>query len=222
MASTCARSIRAAPGGADIPIVMVTGHNDTESIERAFMVGATDFIHKPVLWQTLPQRIEFILRAQDNLRSLKISEQKNRALLQALPGHPLHRRWQRHTAGAHHRRRHCRRCEPGRQDPGGGHSRGCRPRRAPLDDRPHRRQERDDLRLRGRTGTRPTLLRNPPAAPVRRHAGGHHARHHRAAQDRVTDQVPGLLRHPHRVAEPPAAGARDESRHSGRPRSPTP
>ena len=78
-------SIRAASEGADIPIVMVTGHNDTESIERAFMVGATDFIHKPVLWQTLPQRVEFILRAQDTLQSLRISEQKNRALLQALP-----------------------------------------------------------------------------------------------------------------------------------------
>ena len=78
-------SVRASAGGADIPIVMVTGHNDTETIERAFMVGATDFILKPVLWQTLPQRIEFILRAQENLRSLKISEQKNRALLQALP-----------------------------------------------------------------------------------------------------------------------------------------
>jgi diguanylate cyclase (GGDEF)-like protein len=80
----CSR-IRAATHGTDVPIVMVTGHNDTESIERAFMVGATDFIHKPVLWQTLPQRIEFILRAQDTLRSLKVSEQKNRALLQALP-----------------------------------------------------------------------------------------------------------------------------------------
>ncbi|MEJ0008307.1 MAG: EAL domain-containing protein [Steroidobacteraceae bacterium] len=79
------RSVRASAGGADIPIVMVTGHNDTETIERAFVVGATDFILKPVLWQTLPQRIEFILRAQENLRSLKISEQKNRALLQALP-----------------------------------------------------------------------------------------------------------------------------------------
>jgi diguanylate cyclase (GGDEF)-like protein len=78
-------SIRAASDGADVPIVMVTGHNDTESIERAFMVGATDFIHKPVLWQTLPQRVEFILRAQDTLQSLRISEQKNRALLQALP-----------------------------------------------------------------------------------------------------------------------------------------
>ncbi len=78
-------AMRAASGGSDIPIVMVTGHNDTESIERAYQVGATDFIHKPVLWQTLPQRIEFILRAQDNLTSLKGSEQRNRALLQALP-----------------------------------------------------------------------------------------------------------------------------------------
>ncbi|HTV78637.1 MAG TPA: EAL domain-containing protein, partial [Steroidobacteraceae bacterium] len=77
--------IRAGSGGADIPIVMVTGHNDTDSIERAFMVGATDFMLKPVLWQTLPQRVEFMLRAQDNLQSLRISEQKNRALLQALP-----------------------------------------------------------------------------------------------------------------------------------------
>jgi diguanylate cyclase (GGDEF)-like protein len=77
--------LRSASGAADIPIVMVTGHNDTDSIERAFKAGATDFIPKPVLWQTLPQRIEFILRAQDNLRSLTISEQKNRALLQALP-----------------------------------------------------------------------------------------------------------------------------------------
>ncbi len=64
---------------------MVTGHDDTASIARAYEAGATDFIHKPVLWPTLPPRIGFILRAQDNLRALQQSEQKNRALLQALP-----------------------------------------------------------------------------------------------------------------------------------------
>jgi diguanylate cyclase (GGDEF)-like protein len=78
-------TIRAAGRGTDIPIVMVAGRNDTGSIDRAFMVGATDFIQKPVLWQTLPQRVGFMLRAQDTLQSLRISEQKNRALLQALP-----------------------------------------------------------------------------------------------------------------------------------------
>jgi diguanylate cyclase (GGDEF)-like protein len=69
----------------DVPIVMVTGHDDTASIAQAYQVGATDFIHKPVLWPTLPHRIGFILRARDNMRALQASEQKNRALLQALP-----------------------------------------------------------------------------------------------------------------------------------------
>src|SRR5271170_283447 len=80
----CAR-LRAAPGGIDVPIIMVTGNNDTASISRAYEVGATDFINKPVLWPTLPHRVEFILRARDNMQALKVSEQKNRALLQALP-----------------------------------------------------------------------------------------------------------------------------------------
>jgi PleD family two-component response regulator len=80
----CTR-LRATKGGGDVPIVMVTGHDDTESIAQAFEVGATDFIHKPVLWPTLPHRIGFMLRALDNMRALKLSEQKTRALLLALP-----------------------------------------------------------------------------------------------------------------------------------------
>ncbi|HEY5102055.1 MAG TPA: diguanylate cyclase, partial [Steroidobacteraceae bacterium] len=78
-------TLRAMSPGIDVPIVMVTGHDDTESIAQAYEVGATDFIHKPVLWPTLPHRIGFILRAQDNMRALRVSEQKNRTLLQALP-----------------------------------------------------------------------------------------------------------------------------------------
>jgi diguanylate cyclase (GGDEF)-like protein/PAS domain S-box-containing protein len=80
----CAR-IRAMPAGVDLPIILVTGNNDTESIARAYEVGATDFINKPVLWPTLPHRVEFMLRARDNMRALRASEHKNRALLQALP-----------------------------------------------------------------------------------------------------------------------------------------
>jgi diguanylate cyclase (GGDEF)-like protein len=79
------RQLRASSAGADVPIIMVTGHDDTASISRAYQAGATDFIHKPILWPTLPHRIGFILRALDNLRALRASEHKNRALLQALP-----------------------------------------------------------------------------------------------------------------------------------------
>jgi len=78
-------TLRIMSPGVDVPIVMVTGHDDTASIAQAYQVGATDFIHKPVLWPTLPHRIGFILRARDNMRALQASEHKNRALLQALP-----------------------------------------------------------------------------------------------------------------------------------------
>ncbi len=78
-------TLRSMCSGIELPIVMVTGHNDTRSIAQAYEVGATDFIHKPVLWPTLPHRIGFILRAQNNLCALTLSEQKNRALLRALP-----------------------------------------------------------------------------------------------------------------------------------------
>ena len=80
----CAK-LRAMSADGDVPIVMVTAHDDTASIARAYEAGATDFIHKPVLWPTLPHRIGFMLRALDNMRALRVSEQKNRTLLQALP-----------------------------------------------------------------------------------------------------------------------------------------
>ena len=46
----CVR-IRALADGIDIPVVMVTGKHDTASIARAYEVGATDFINKPLLWE---------------------------------------------------------------------------------------------------------------------------------------------------------------------------
>jgi len=79
------KRILAMPRAFDVPIVMVTGHNDTSSIERAYKIGAADFISKPVLWPTLPHRLGFILRARNDMRSLRSSERRNRALLQALP-----------------------------------------------------------------------------------------------------------------------------------------
>ena len=82
---TICTKLRAMSPDVDVPIIMVTAHDDTQSIAHAYEAGATDFIHKPVLWPTLPHRIGFILRAQDSMRALRVSEQKNRALLQALP-----------------------------------------------------------------------------------------------------------------------------------------
>jgi len=56
------RRLRAESRLASVPIVMVTGHDDSEAIRRAFEAGATDFISKPVNWALLPRRLEYILR----------------------------------------------------------------------------------------------------------------------------------------------------------------
>jgi diguanylate cyclase len=56
------RRLRAEERFASVPIVMVTGHEDSAAISRAFDAGATDFISKPVNWALLPRRLAYILR----------------------------------------------------------------------------------------------------------------------------------------------------------------
>jgi len=57
------RRIRALPGGANVPVIMLTGLDDASSIERAYESGATDFIAKPFQWPLLTQRVRYALRA---------------------------------------------------------------------------------------------------------------------------------------------------------------
>ena len=56
------RRLRADPRFSTVPIVIVTGHQDSDAVRRAFEAGATDFISKPVNWDLLPHRLEYILR----------------------------------------------------------------------------------------------------------------------------------------------------------------
>jgi diguanylate cyclase (GGDEF)-like protein/PAS domain S-box-containing protein len=58
----CVR-LRARPDGAVVPVLMLTGLDDLESINRAYEVGATDFISKPINWGVLGHRARYILRA---------------------------------------------------------------------------------------------------------------------------------------------------------------
>jgi PAS domain S-box-containing protein len=66
---TCSR-LRAMPGGATVPVVMLTGLDDDESIDRAYEVGATDFISKPITWGVLGYRVRYLLRASHALRDV--------------------------------------------------------------------------------------------------------------------------------------------------------
>ena len=76
-------TIRQLPGGRYLPILMVTGLDDLESVERAYQVGATDFITKPIQWAILHHRVRYMLRASVALLELRESEERFRTLVQA-------------------------------------------------------------------------------------------------------------------------------------------
>ena len=79
------RRIRADAVGAHVPILMVTGLEDIDSIDRAYSAGATDFISKPINWSLLGHRVRYVLRASMTYKELRTSEAKNNALLNAMP-----------------------------------------------------------------------------------------------------------------------------------------
>ncbi|MBF0134690.1 MAG: response regulator [Magnetococcus sp. DMHC-1] len=63
--------IKNTPKGKDVPVVMVTILDDKASIEKAFEVGAHDFIHKPIHWTVLKQRLRILLEVRKNETLLK-------------------------------------------------------------------------------------------------------------------------------------------------------
>ena len=55
--------LRSAGGLRHMPVVVITGHDDTESIERAYDAGATSFLAKPLNWPLFVQHVNFVLKA---------------------------------------------------------------------------------------------------------------------------------------------------------------
>jgi len=51
------------PDMAMIPVVLVTGLEDEDSVQTAFEVGATTFITKPVQWALLGHQVRYLLRS---------------------------------------------------------------------------------------------------------------------------------------------------------------
>ena len=71
--SVCSR-IRQLPGGANTPVMMMTGADDVDAIHSAYEVGATDFITKPLHWVLLGYRLRYVLRASRTREHLAVSE----------------------------------------------------------------------------------------------------------------------------------------------------
>jgi diguanylate cyclase (GGDEF)-like protein/PAS domain S-box-containing protein len=74
-----------AEAGLQLPIVMVTGMDDLNSIERAFGAGATDFIAKPINWALIMHRVKYLFRAYQSMLELRTSNAHTVAILNAIP-----------------------------------------------------------------------------------------------------------------------------------------
>ena len=67
--ATCA-ALRKLPGGAAVPILIMTGLDDVKSIATAYDAGATDFVTKPWNALVLSHRVRYMLRASQAVQDL--------------------------------------------------------------------------------------------------------------------------------------------------------
>ena len=70
--ATC-KALRNLPGGGQVPVLMLTGLDDEDSIARAYEAGATDFFVKSSQWTLLAQRTRYLLRASRTRQELEHS-----------------------------------------------------------------------------------------------------------------------------------------------------
>jgi DNA-binding response OmpR family regulator len=67
-------AIRADPRFEGLAVMVQTGREDVEAIDRAFRLGATSFVTKPLNWRLLTYQILYVLRASRAERRLQASE----------------------------------------------------------------------------------------------------------------------------------------------------
>jgi diguanylate cyclase (GGDEF)-like protein len=70
------QAIRAMPQGRHVPILMMTGLDDIDSIDHAFEMGATDFITKPLNYAILGHRVRYLLRTMQAFESVRKSKKE--------------------------------------------------------------------------------------------------------------------------------------------------
>jgi signal transduction histidine kinase len=79
--------IRCSPRHAHLPVVVITSRDDMFAIDRAYEVGATSFVTKPVNWRLLGYQLRYVLRAsrlEAEIRSARDQAQRAAELKNSL------------------------------------------------------------------------------------------------------------------------------------------
>jgi CheY-like chemotaxis protein len=69
----CCRRLQQLPGGDLTPVLTITGLDDNASLDKAYEVGAADYITKPIHWAVLRQRVKRLLYQSQLYRELEAS-----------------------------------------------------------------------------------------------------------------------------------------------------
>jgi EAL domain-containing protein (putative c-di-GMP-specific phosphodiesterase class I)/PleD family two-component response regulator len=70
------RQIRASAAGRDVPVLIMTSHDDVEAVARAYDTGATDFLSKGISSRLMIERVRFVLREFRSRRALEVSRER--------------------------------------------------------------------------------------------------------------------------------------------------
>jgi len=81
--SACAK-IKQSKEGRSVPVVMVTGYGDRDWVDRAYQAGATDYVMKPINWDVLRNRIEYMLKAKKSEEALFDEKEKAQVTLESI------------------------------------------------------------------------------------------------------------------------------------------
>ena len=77
----CCLELKNLPKGEFVPILMITALDEQQSIDRAFTVGASDYVTKPIHPPLLRQRVRRLLQASKAEAALRKSEKKYHSLI---------------------------------------------------------------------------------------------------------------------------------------------
>ncbi len=81
---TCCEALHQQFGDRCPPILITTALSDSKSVDRAFAVGAIDFVTKPIHWAVLRQRVQRILQNRWVMAELSYAKQQVATLTQQL------------------------------------------------------------------------------------------------------------------------------------------